>query len=107
MKILFLLGILILIGNTGCSPADKPEPKQKDKQREVEETARNILNNRVIMKEQGALTKEEAETAKNIITSPTSKNRRKRAIEKDAGGPPAPEGKDKKEAEAERHIDTK
>ena len=107
MKLLLLVCIVVGVGISGCSPDKKPEEPVKDKQQEAEETARKILNNRVIIKEQGGLTKEEAENAKSMITSPKSTDRRDRAIGKEAGGPPAPEGADKKEGQAERHIGTK
>lgn len=110
MKLQLILSLVFTLLITGCSKTkdenDKPA-STPDKQREVEETAKSILKNRVIMKEQGALTKEEAENAKNMITTSKSTNRRERAIGKEAGGPPASEDKTREEAKAERHIENK
>ena len=113
MKLLFVLSIALTIAISGCSPkkeitSTKPETtiKQIESSKSVK-TERVILKDRVIIKEQGELTKEELKKPKNVIDSPISTDRRKRALGKEQGGPPAPEGVDRKEAEAKRHINTK
>ena len=108
MKLLFIMpGFILLLGMAGCSPAKEETPKSPVKKETPEEAARRILNNRAIVREQGDLTKEELENAKNVIASPQNTDVKKRTIVTEQGGPPAPEGKSRKEAEAQRHIDTK
>lgn len=113
MRLILLFSIVSAIVITGCSQNDKPAPEKEQpkppivKKAPEEVMGGKILTKRAIIKEQGALTDEQLDNPKNAIKSPISTDRRKRAIGMEQGGPPAPEGLDKKEAEAKRHINTK